>query len=104
MKGRNTTGISIRVSDSVYTILQELANKRGVSISAYVKAKVEDYIARLVNTHSVITTNSPIAHNITNPVNNTLRPYSKEQSLGVKMTKTSTLKELKARYDVRVIK
>ena len=50
MKGRNSVTISIRVADSVHAMLVQLADKRGVTVSAYVKQKVEDYVARVDKT------------------------------------------------------
>ena len=51
MKGRNSVMIGIRVSDSVNTRLKELADKKGLSISAFIKWKVEDFVSRAsVNT------------------------------------------------------
>lgn len=46
MKGRNSVVVSIRVDDSVYTILAEKAEKKGMTVSAFIKVKVEEY-ARL---------------------------------------------------------
>ena len=48
MKGRNSVMIGIRVSDSVNTILKEMADKKGMTVPSFVKAKVEEY-ARLAN-------------------------------------------------------
>ena len=50
MKGRRGVMIGIRVSEDVNTILKELAQKRGVTVSAFVKGKVEEYATRVVNT------------------------------------------------------
>ena len=46
MSGRNSVMIGIRVSVSVNTILEEMAKKKGITVSAFVKGKVEEY-ARL---------------------------------------------------------
>ena len=56
MKGRNSSVISIRVSDSVYTTLEELAGKRGMTVPAFVKRTVENFAGRV--NHSVNTTDS----------------------------------------------
>ena len=48
MKGRNSVVVSIRLDDSVYTIVKERAEKKGVTVSAFIKGKVEEY-ARLAN-------------------------------------------------------
>jgi len=48
MKGRNSVMIGIRVSEAVNTILLEMARKKGVTVSAFIKGKVEEY-ARLAN-------------------------------------------------------
>ena len=42
--------IGIRVSEAVNKTLEELASKRGITVSAYVKAKVEDFVNRIENT------------------------------------------------------
>ncbi|KKL66909.1 hypothetical protein LCGC14_2140290 [marine sediment metagenome] len=53
------TMIGFRVSEGVNSQLKELADKQGVTISAYVKAKVEDFVNKTkegvnsVNTDSV---------------------------------------------------
>ena len=52
MKGRSSGVISIRVSDSVYTTLQELAGKKGLTVSAFIKEKVEGLVVKVGN-HSV---------------------------------------------------
>ena len=44
--GRSSVMIGIRVSISVNTILEEMAKKKGVTVSAFIKGKVEEY-ARL---------------------------------------------------------
>jgi len=54
VKGRNSVVVSVRVDDSVYTILKRMAAKKGMTVSAFVKGKVEEY-ARLAN-ESVNTT------------------------------------------------
>jgi len=54
MKGRNSVMIGIRVSDAVNTILTKMAEKKGETVSAFIKGKVEEY-ARLAN-ESVNTT------------------------------------------------
>jgi len=46
MKGRNSTVVSLRLPDSVYTIVKEMADKKGVTVTAFIKAKIEEY-ARL---------------------------------------------------------
>jgi len=46
MRGRNSVMIGIRVSVSVNTILEEMAKRKGMTVSAFVKGKVEEY-ARL---------------------------------------------------------
>ena len=48
MKGRNSVMIGIRVTDSVNTILSKMAEKKGMTVSAFVRGKVEEY-ARLAN-------------------------------------------------------
>ena len=48
MKGRNSVMIGIRVSDAVNTILTKMAEKKGETVSAFIKGKVEEY-ARLAN-------------------------------------------------------
>ncbi|KKN64745.1 hypothetical protein LCGC14_0488770 [marine sediment metagenome] len=44
--GRNSTVVSLRLPDSVYTIVKEMADKKGVTVTAFIKAKIEEY-ARL---------------------------------------------------------
>ena len=51
MKGRNSVVVSIRLSDSVYTILKEMAGKKGMTVSAFIKGKVEEY-TRLANVNT----------------------------------------------------
>ena len=46
MKGRNSAVVSVRLSDSVYAIVEEMAEKKGMTVSAFIKGKVEEY-ARL---------------------------------------------------------
>ena len=46
MKGRNSAVVSVRLSDSVYAIVEEMAKKKGMTVSAFIKGKVEEY-ARL---------------------------------------------------------
>ena len=46
MSGRNSVMIGIRIDVSVNTILEEMAKKKGITVSAFVKGKVEEY-ARL---------------------------------------------------------
>lgn len=48
MTGRNSTVIGIRVSKAVNTILMEMAEKKGMTVSAFIKSKVEEYV-RLAN-------------------------------------------------------
>ena len=48
--------IGFRVSESVNSKLRELADKRGVTVSAYVKAKVEDFVNRVDNTIKPVNT------------------------------------------------
>lgn len=43
MKGRNSVVVSIRVVDSVYTTLVRMAEKKGMTASAFIKGKVEEY-------------------------------------------------------------
>ena len=50
MRGRNSVMIGIRVSVSVNAILEEMAKKRGITVSAFVKGKVEEYARLAVNT------------------------------------------------------
>ena len=46
--------VSIRVSDSVYTVLKELADKKGISVSAFLKRKAETLVNTISGaTHSV---------------------------------------------------
>ncbi len=54
MKGRNSVVVSIRLDDSVYTILEMMAEKKALTVSGFVKSKVTEY-ARLAN-ESVNTT------------------------------------------------
>ena len=42
--------IGIRVSESVNSKLKELADKRGVTVSAYIKAKLDDFVNRVEKT------------------------------------------------------
>ena len=49
MKGRNSMVISIRVTDEIYGLILEQAEKRGVSVGEFVRGKVEAY-AHSVNT------------------------------------------------------
>ena len=77
MKGRNSVVISIRVSDSVNTMLKELATRRGVTVSAYVKAKVEDFVSRVnpsVNTMPDTNLGDRVVNTITD---NHFRPVPK---------------------------
>ena len=52
--------IGFRVSEDVNNKLKELASKRGITVSAYVKAKVEDFVNRVdqttkpVNSYKII--------------------------------------------------
>jgi predicted DNA binding CopG/RHH family protein len=39
--GRNTTVVSIRVSDSVYTMIKKDADKLGLTIQEYVKKRLD---------------------------------------------------------------
>ena len=55
--------IGIRVSDSVNTTLKELASKKGMTVSAFVKWKVEDFVNRV--NHSVNTTDKVDSVNTT---------------------------------------
>ena len=55
IKGRNSVMIGIRVSEAVNTILEEMAAKKGVTVSSLIKGKVEEY-ARLA-TQTVNTVN-----------------------------------------------
>jgi len=48
MKGRNSVVVSVRVSDSVYTTLAEMAGKKGETVSVFIKSKVNEYV-RLAN-------------------------------------------------------
>ena len=48
MKGRNSVVVSMRVDDSVYRILEEMANKKGITVAALIKGKVEEF-ARLAS-------------------------------------------------------
>ena len=54
MRGRNSVVISIRVSDSVYATIKGLADTKGMSVSAYVKQKVEDYALRVNTTKETV--------------------------------------------------
>ena len=47
MKGRNTVMVGIRISDEEYGVLLEIAEKKGVSVSALIKGKVQGYIQRI---------------------------------------------------------
>jgi len=51
MKGRHSVMIGIRVSEGVNTILEEIASKKGKTVSAFVKGKVEEYV-RLANVNA----------------------------------------------------
>jgi len=54
VKGRSSVVVSIRVSDSVYTVLKELADKKGISVSAFLKRKAETLVNTISGaTHSV---------------------------------------------------
>ena len=48
MKGRNSVVVSIRLDDSVYAILSEMAGRKGITVSAFIKGKVKEY-ARLAD-------------------------------------------------------
>ena len=50
VKGRNSVMIGIRVSVSVNAILEEMAKKKGITVSAFVKGKVEEYARLAVHT------------------------------------------------------
>lgn len=45
-RGRNSVVVAIRIHTETYTIIREMANKKGVTVSAFIKGKVEEY-ARL---------------------------------------------------------
>ena len=47
-KGRHSIVVGIRISKAVNTILEKMAEKKGMTVSAFVKGKVEEY-ARLAN-------------------------------------------------------
>ena len=51
VKGRNSVMIGIRVNVSVNTILEEMAKKKGMTVSAFIKGKVEEYV-RLASVHT----------------------------------------------------
>ncbi len=48
MNGRNSAVVSLRLSDSVYTIVGVMAEKKGMTVSAFIKSKIEEY-ARLAD-------------------------------------------------------
>ena len=50
MRGRHSVVLSIRIAEDVHTIIKELADKKGVSISAFIKGKVEEYARLAVHT------------------------------------------------------
>lgn len=51
MRGRNSVVVSIRVTDSVYTTLEEMADRKGLTVSGFIKSKVTEY-ARLANVNT----------------------------------------------------
>ena len=58
-----STMIGFRVSESVNNQLKELADKQGVTISAYVKAKVEDFVNKTEGTFNTLNKFDPIRPN-----------------------------------------
>lgn len=50
MKGRNSSVISIRLSDEDFGIIKDRADRKGLSVSAFVKANLEAF-AHSVNTN-----------------------------------------------------
>lgn len=46
MKGRNSVVVSIRIPDDVYAMIEKMAEKKRVTVSVFIKGKVEEY-ARL---------------------------------------------------------
>ena len=56
MKGRNSVVVSIRIDDSVNTILVRMAEKKGLTVAAFIKGKVEEYarLATVTNDEYVV--------------------------------------------------
>ena len=50
MKGRNSVMVGIRISDEVNTIMKGLADKKGLTVSAFIRSKVEELASKAVNT------------------------------------------------------
>ena len=50
MKGRNSTVVSIRVRDEDYEIVARLASKKELTVSAFLKEKLEEMVRKAVNT------------------------------------------------------
>jgi predicted DNA binding CopG/RHH family protein len=42
-KGRNTTVVSVRLPDSVYTIIKRRAEKRGMAVGDWIKKVIVDH-------------------------------------------------------------
>ena len=52
MRGRHSVVLSIRIAEDVQTIIKELADKKGVSISAFIKGKVEELAVNTIEVRS----------------------------------------------------
>ena len=50
IKGRNSVMVGIRISEDVNTIIRGLADKKGMTVSGFIKWKVEDFVDKAVNT------------------------------------------------------
>lgn len=61
MKGKNSTTITIRISDSVYKVLEEVARKKEQSVHKFIKEKVEEYASK------VCTNTSDSVHKVPEP-------------------------------------
>ena len=58
-RGRNSVVVAIRIHKNTYTIVKEMADKKGVSVSAFIKSKVEEY-ARLAG--ETVNTTKPVEY------------------------------------------
>lgn len=44
MEGRHSTVVGIRFGDDIFVILEEIADKKGITVSAFIKGKVEEFV------------------------------------------------------------
>ena len=60
IKGKNSVMVGIRISESNYKVLEGLASKKGMTVSGFIKGKVEG----LVNTINIV------SHSVNNKSSN----------------------------------